>query len=303
MGSMKCRRLVIFGCGYVGRTLARAAVAAGWEVWIQSRNGDSLAVVNEVQAARRVVGDLHSRDWHAALPGKWDLAINLVSSAGGGLDGYRLSYIEGNQSILEWAGKAEVGRFIYTSATSVYPQTEGEWVAEEDVPAPASLSPSGQLLREAELIVMESEAVAEKIVVRLAGIYGPGRHLYLDRLQQGAASLPGDGSAWLNLIYLKDIVGALMQLASAPLPSAAEIFNLVDNEPARKQDIVDWLAAETETRPILFDPAEAGPRAARRTAQGKLPNRRVSNARLRSSLSWSPQFPDFRAGYRDILNG
>ena len=275
----------------------------GWEVWVHSRNPESVGSIKEVPAAQRVVGNLHESGWHAQLTGRWDAAVNLVSSAGGGLEGYKLSYLEGNRSIREWAGNVDVGRFIYTSATSVYPQTDGRWVSEEDVPEINHLSPSGAILRKAELEILGSEAIPERIVARLAGIYGPGRHLYLDRMREGAASLPGDGSAWLNLIYLKDIVDVLLHMLDTPLVGPAQVFNVVDNEPARKQAIVDWLAGELAVSRIKFDPSDPGPRASRRKVQGGLPNRRVSNARLRQLLGWEPRFPDYKSGYRDIMRG
>ena len=258
------KRIIIFGCGYVGRSLAEAAVCAGHDVWIQSRNAESLAAVAAVPPERRIVSQLHDADWHARLSGEWDAAFNLVSSAGGGLDGYRISYLDGNRSIREWARSTGVGRLIYTSATSVYPQTDGSWVTERDVPVLEQLSPSGRLLREAELEVLQAATIPERVVVRLAGIYGPGRHLYLNRLRDGANALPGDGSAWLNLIYLADIVEALLLLLDTPMPSATEVVNLVDDLPARKQDIVDWLAAHLGLPGIPFDPELAGPRSGQR---------------------------------------
>jgi nucleoside-diphosphate-sugar epimerase len=295
--------MVIFGCGYVGREFAAAAQAAGHEVWIQSRNAASLAQVAGVPAGRRIVAELQDRSWHGRLQGGFDSAVNLVSSAGNGLEGYRLSYIEGNRSIAEWAARCGVGRFIYTSATSVYPQSGGEWVGEADVPELEQLSPSGRILREAELEVLGSGAFAETLVIRLGGIYGPGRHLYLDRLREGVTALPGDGDGWLNLIYLADIVRLLTHLLACPLDARAGVFNAVDDAPARKQEIADWLAARLGVPPVPFDPALAGPRAARRRAGGALPNRRVSNHRLRAATGWRPAYPDFRAGYAEILAG
>jgi nucleoside-diphosphate-sugar epimerase len=300
---MRDKRMVIFGCGYVGRALAEKAVEAGYAVWIHSRNPEALAAVEGVPRERRIIADLHESGWHDQLKGHWDVAINLVSSAGGGIEGYRLSYLEGNRSIRDWAKVAEVDRFIYSSATSVYPQTDGEWVAEEDVPALDRLSENGQVLRQAELEILDSEAFPRRYIARLGGIYGPGRHLYLNRLREGATHLPGDGLAWLNLIYLHDIVEALLLLAEAELPGSADVFNVVDNEPARKQAIVDWLAETLSMPSIPFDPKQAGPRALRRAAGQGMPNRRISNAKLREVLAWEPRFPDFRAGYRDILAG
>jgi nucleoside-diphosphate-sugar epimerase len=96
-------------------------------------------------------------------------------------------------------------------------------------------------------------------------------------------------------------VEVLLQLAAAPLEQAADIFNVVDNEPARKQAIVDWLAEQLGMPAIPFDPRQMGPRAIRRASGGGLPNRRVRNNKLREALKWEPDFPDFRAGYTDIL--
>lgn len=296
---MSNKRIIIFGCGYVGRPLGRNLANAGHEVWLHSRNAESLSAVDCVPDNRKISGNLHNTDWHQKLTGKWDIAYNLVSAAGGGLDGYRLSYIQGNQSIRDWASQVDVDRLIYSSATSVYPQSSGEWVTENDVPDFEQLSPSGGILFEAEQLVLGATEFRSRIVARLAGIYGPGRHLYLNRLREGAATLPGDGSAWLNLIYMKDIVDALVQLGG--LECEQEVFNVVDDRPARKQDIVDWLAAETGFASARFDPNEAGPRASRRTTGKGLPNRRVSNSKLKQCLGWKPRFADYKAGYRDIL--
>jgi nucleoside-diphosphate-sugar epimerase len=261
---------------------------------------DSLKAVDTVPDERKISGNLHETAWHDELSGDWDIAYNLVSAAGGGLEGYRLSYLQGNESIRDWAGRIDVDQLIYTSATSVYPQSDGEWVSEEDVPGQQQLSPSGQVLHQAEGLVLGATEFRSRIVARLAGIYGPQRHLYLNRLREGAVSLPGDGNAWLNLVYLKDIVDVLMRLGD--LESEADVFNVVDDQPARKQEIVDWLAAETGCAPIRFDPDQTGPRASRRTTGQGLPNRRVSNRKLKEQLGWEPGFPDYKAGYREILS-
>lgn len=299
--TMGSKRMIIFGCGYVGRELADMAIADGYEVWIHSRNPESLRSVAQVPPERRIIADLHTHDWHKQLTGTWDVAVNLVSSAGGGLFGYELSYIEGNRSIRHWAQHNRVQRFLYTSATSVYPQTDGEWVTEDDVPPLTELSESGRILRRAEQEILDAEVFEQKTVIRLGGIYGPGRHLYLNSLREGITELPGDGCAFLNLVYLKDICTAVLRLAGLPGRRDAVLVNLVDDHPAPKQEIVDWLAAELGLPTLVFNPGLAGPRGTRRAVGGRLPNRRIANSRLKQLLQWSPAYPSYREGYADIL--
>ncbi len=294
-------RIVIFGCGYVGRQLAGEAVKAGHEVWVHSRNGEALSAVEVVDPRRRIAADLHSDTWHNQLVGDWDVVFNLVSSAGGGLQGYETSYIDGNRSIRHWATEHRVGRFIYTSATSVYPQSAGEWVAEDDVPMADALSPSGRLLRQAELETLSNDCFESCCIARLAGIYGPGRHLYLNALREGASEIPGDGNAWLNLVHRDDIVRVLLEVAKAPLRDSLNVFNVVDDEPARKQAIVDWLAQQLGCSSIPFNPEASSQRASKRTSSSGLPNRRIRNDRLKHLIDWQPLYPSYREGYGSIL--
>lgn len=295
-------RVAILGCGYVGARLAREAVDAGWDVWALTRNAMRLEGLDVLPKERRITADLQGDDWHEQLTGDFDVVWNLVSSAGGGLAGYEVSYVEGNRSIRRWAARRKVRNFIYTSATSVYPQTEGEWVCEEDVPDLESLSPSGRILRIAEQEIEQFAFAERTLVVRLGGIYGPGRHLYLDRLREGVPCIPGDGTGWLNLIYLKDITRALLDFAKRNEGQVFDIINLVDNEPARKQEIANWLACQLRVAEVPFDSEAVTSRTARRTISGKLPNRRVSNRKARELLGWEASYTTYREGYADILS-
>lgn len=299
------KRLLILGCGYCGQALSAEAVRRGWEVWAQSRNAEKLARLESVPAERRIVGLLEESGWQELVKGDFEAVVNLVSSAGGGLDGYRRSYVEGNRSVLEWLRGRSVGRFIFTSATSVYPQTDGRWVAEDDVPAEAeALSANGAVLREAERLVLGAEGPDFRGVLRLGGIYGPMRHLYLDRLLRGERVLPGDGEGWLNLIHRDDIVGAILAVLEGGQAEAGEgIWNVVDNEPAKKRAIADWLAERVGSGPVRFDPTIGRSASGRRRVGNHAPNRRVSNRKFREWSGWQPRYADYRAGYSSILAG
>lgn len=95
---------------------------------------------------------------------------------------------------------------------------------------------------------------------------------------------------------------ALWSLFDSSKSGDRGVFNVVDNEPARKQEIVDWLARRLDRPGIHFDPEKQTTRASGRRTRAGMPNRRVSNRKLRECTNWSPRYPTFREGYEQILN-
>jgi len=295
MDSLRGKRLVIFGCGYVGSALARSAAAAGAEVTALTRNAEQAAELAPAVAGT-VVADLASRDWHARIPAEPEYVVNCTSAGGGGLEAYRRTYVDGMRSILDWAaaGGRPVGTLVYTSSTSVYPQDGG--VAVDEMADTTGASAGGRILREAEQALERSPAAGRSFILRLAGIYGPGRHHLLDQLRGGAGALTG-GRHRLNLAHRDDIVTAILACLTAPAGIAGGVFNVADGAPAPRDEVIRWLAVRL-ARPVPEFISGAG---GRRRGGEPVPDRVINSAKLQLILGWQPRFPDFRSGYGAIL--
>lgn len=296
MSPLHGKRLVIFGCGYIGSALARAAITAGAQVEALTRNPEKAATLRAAGLAKVVVADLSTTDWHAYVAGGADYVVNCVSSGGPG--NYRQSYVGGMQSILTWAGAGDtpVGTIVYTSSTSVYPQSGGARV-DESAPADGA-TPNGAIIRESELLLANASADAcgRWFILRLAGIYGPGRHHLLDQLRAGTTSLNGSGAHRLNLAHRDDIVAAILACLTAPASVGREIFHVTDSAPASREEVVRWLAGRLG-RTV---PAFAGGTTMRRGGT-PMPDRVILNEKIQRMLGWRPQYPDYRAGFEAIL--
>lgn len=289
-------RIVILGCGYVGTAVAVEGLRRGWSVWVLSRNQATLDELAS-KGVHTVAGDLADTAWHARMPDQPDLVLNCVSSGRRGLEGYQHSYVDGQQSVVAYCRAAKAGCIIYTSSTSVYTQTGGEWVGEADVQV-ATLPATAQLLLEAERILLHAGLHARTYVLRLAGIYGPGRHRLLDQVVNGDVQA-GSGEAYLNLVHRDDIVSAIYQAFGSNTQGG--VFNICDGDPHPKRAIVRWLADRLGLPPPVFDASLQQERGARRSAGSTPPNRRVSNASARAVLGWQPLYTSFREGYASLL--
>lgn len=286
----------MFGAGYVGGAVAREAVRQGLYVTALTRNPTKVSAL-AADGCEVVIDELSSDTWHRKISGGADFVLNCVSSGGGGVEGYHRSYVEGMQSILAWAkSSGGVGTLLYTSSTSVYPQSGGIRV-DEGAPTGDS-GETAHILIEAEnrLRGASPEAVRRWFILRLAGIYGLGRHSLLDRLRDGEAEMGGRGGHRLNLIHRDDIVTAVLAaFASSPEKITNEIFNLADDAAATKSEVVGWLAARLGRVTPVFT---GSPVVVRRAAT---PDRVIANDKIKAVLGWHPEYPDFRAGYRAIL--
>lgn len=287
--------VMIFGCGYIGSALAERLMQAGIRVGALTRNPDKAEALRASGVDEVVVAPLHERDWHSLIKGDYEAVVNCVSSAGGGLEGYRLSYLTGQKRILEWAKNRPLKSYIYTSSSSVYPQDGGVMVDEtaDTAEAPAT----GQVLLESERCLLQSELSCPRYVLRLAGIYGPGRHFLLDQLRESDGPIPGRGDYHMNMIHRDDAVEAILRALAAVAPSG--IYNICDSHPALKEAVLNFLADQLSLPAPDFDPDQISPRLKRRG--GRMPDRRISNAKALQSLGWSPNFPSFREGYRPLI--
>ena len=289
--------IVIFGCGYLGSELARQAIAKGLRVTALTRNKETAAVLRSLGAELVVEAQLEEDGWHSQINPTQDFVVNCVGASGGGIEGYVKSYLNGQESIARWAADGAVGTYLFTGSVSVYPQTDGRLVDEQA--SCDGASDRGALLLAAEAIGFPgSTAVNRSFVLRLAGIYGPGRHVFLSRIRAGERNLSGDGEAWLNLIHRDDACSAIWAALESPPEIVGRIFNVSDGQPVLRQELVNWLAGEISVEPPSF----SGIANPGRTAPGtQLPNRKIDNVRIREELGWEPRYPSFREGYADLL--
>lgn len=293
MESLSGKHLVVFGCGYVGTATAQWAMTAGARVTALTRNATAAVLLREI-GIETVVADLAGGDWHERVDGAPDFAVNCVSSGGGGTEGYRHSYLQGTESIAAWARThGGIGTFLYTSSTSVYPQGDGA-VVDETMPVQAATDRAQVLIDTEGRIRTAAEAWHRFFILRLAGIYGPGRHQLLEQVRAGEVS--GAGEYHLNLIHRDDIVTAVAACLTAPNSVANEVFNVADDGRATKGEIVAWLAERLRLPAPVFSGAPAGGR------RQITPDRVISNRKLTTLLGWRPRHTTFRDGYASLLS-
>lgn len=274
-------RLLVAGCGYVGRELVRQAAGRGstLEGWRRSGgNAEGQGHVADPGFALRAV-DLSDagavREAVAAF--RPDAIVHCASSGRGGADAYRSVYLSGIRNLVEAAPRA---RIVFTGSTSVYAQTDGSVVTEECPAEPTA--ETGRILLEAETVAL----AAGGIVARLAGIYGPGRFVYLRKLLAGEAVIEGDGSRWINQIHRDDAASALLRLCDPRVP--AGIYNVCDDARLTQGEVYRFLAARHGMPPPPASSALPNPERKRGWS-----HKRVSNARLRS-VGWVPRYPSCR---------
>lgn len=281
-------RALILGCGYLGLPLGRLLAGRGHTVFGVRRQDDARA---ELVAAgiTPLIADVTQPDDLDRLPGPFDWVVNCVSSTRGGAEVYRQVYLAGTRNILHWLAGSGLKKYVHTSSTSVYAPTDGSVVDESSPAEPAS--ETSRILVETEQVLLSAARTQgfPAVILRVAGIYGPGRGYLLQQYLRGEARLAGDGRRFINMIHRDDAATAI--LAALERGQPGEVYNVADNEPVTHLEFFRWLS-EQLSKPM--PPTVAEENAGRKRG---LTNKRVSNAKLRQDLGWHPQFPTYREGY------
>lgn len=270
---------LIIGCGYVGERVADMLDQQRHEVIGVTHSSDSAGRLSAAKPYHVHACDVSDRTdvqrLAAGLKTTPDTIIHCASSNRGGAEAYRKVYLEGCSHLQQCFPAA---RILFTSSSSVYPQTDGSAVTEDSDASPDR--ETSRLLREAEdLVLLRGGCVA-----RLAGIYGPGRSFVLKNFLEGTASIEGnDGNGrYLNQIHCDDAATALVQLV-ATRPQG--IFNVVDDMPMTQRECFTALARRFR-KPV---PPVAEPDTNRKRAWT---HKRLSNSKLRAT-GWVPRYPSY----------
>lgn len=262
--------VLIVGAGDVGLGAAAALARRGADVTTLNRSGRG------VPGAAIRQGDLADP---ASLEGLAPADIVLFTTAppGRDTDAYRLAYVDGPRRILEALPRLPE-RLVLTSTTGVHGVDDGSWVDADSVPEPTRPTAAVVLAGEEAL-----RKAAPTVVVRPAGIYGPGRSRLIDRVRAGEEAVATDGTPrWTNRIHRDDVVTALVTATSHPAPPPTLLA--VDDEPAARDDVIRFLVGllGAPEPPTVDVPAETG--------------KRCRNDALRA-LGWTPTYPSYRVGY------
>lgn len=282
-------RVLVVGCGYIGAPLALTLARSGHEVIALRRSAGTPAQLAD-GGVRVLPVDIADPGALVRIPASFDWVVNCVASGGGSAEDYRRTYLEGTRHLLDWLSAVPPRLFVYTGSTGVYGQTDGRMV-DESSPATAD-TPTARVLRATEELLLEAARSREfpAIVLRLAGIYGPGRGYWWRQFLAGEARVEGDGRRVLNMVHRDDVIGAVLAALERGRPG--EIYNVVDDAPVTQIELLTWLGQRTG-RPL--PPAvPADPVGGRRRG---LTSKRVSNRRLREELGYTPRFPTFREGF------
>jgi nucleoside-diphosphate-sugar epimerase len=277
----ECGTKLVIGCGYLGRRVAARWVAEGHRVLATSRSDARAAELRQlgVEPIRCDVLDPASL---RTLPVATTVVycVGFDRSAGRTM---REVYFDGLAHILTALPSPE--RFVYVSSTGVYGHCHGEEVDEDAATEP--LEESGRVVLEAERLLCDRRPDA--VVLRFAGIYGPGRLLRGQAIRAGEPII-GDPEKWLNLIHVAD--GAAAVLAAEARARPGTVINVSDDHPVRRRDFYRLLARLLDAPEPRFElpPPDTPLPGHERT------NRRIVNRRLRADLGVSLRYPSYAEG-------
>ncbi|WP_309732411.1 SDR family oxidoreductase [Chamaesiphon sp. OTE_75_metabat_556] len=219
--------ITILGCGYVGTALAEYWQEQGHLVTGTTTSPDRVALLSKTVSTAVVMkgNDLRVS---SVLEDRNTLVVSVAPTGFQAADeaSYAETYLATARNIANALSDADnIKQVIYLSSCSVYGDRQGAWV--DETARIDSLDRKSQLIYEAEQTILQAATDRQKVcVLRLGGIYGPGRELVSMFGGLAGMTMPGKGDRFINWIHRDDIVGAI---EFARLNELNGIYNLVDD--------------------------------------------------------------------------
>ena len=280
--------IFIFGAGYSGKALGLANDGFAGRIAGTTRSPGKFASLGAAGIEPLLFDGVLTDEIRAALDETTHLVVSVAPGEKGDpvLSAARTAIAE--MPSLQWIG--------YLSTVGVYGDHGGAWVDEGAECRPVSQRSIMRLEAEREWQRLGKAIGKPVAVLRLSGIYGPGRSA-VDRLRAGAARRISKPGQVFNRVHVDDIAAALEAAMAAP--SAHEIYNVTDDEPAPADEVVAYAAGLLGIAPpplVRFEDAPFTPIARSFYDQSK----RVSNRRMKDSLGVKLSYPTYREGMAAI---
>ncbi len=273
----------IFGAGYSGQAFAKTAPDSA-KIAGTTRSADKFDRLGEAGIEPHLFSGEMTPELAGALRGVTHLIVSIApDEAGDPVLNAARDLIATRMPDLAWIG--------YLSTVGVYGDHGGAWVDEAGECRPVSGRSKLRLKAEDEWRELGKQISVPVAVLRLSGIYGPGRNAFVN-LSNGTAKRLVKKDQVFNRVHAADIAGALWHLAGGKLGG---IFNITDDLPAPPQDVVTYAATLMDVEPppeIPFETAELSPMA--RSFYGE--NKRVANVAIKAT-GYAFRYPDYKAAF------
>ena len=275
------RTILIFGAGYSGKAIGRIEAQSGARIFGTTRTDAGAEALEAIRITPIIFDGLRVGDTLAETIAQ---ATEIIVSIAPDEDGDPVLNAAGelltNANELKW--------IVYLSTVGVYGNHDGAWVDETTRCKPVSKRSIQRVAAEKAWLDFASKRDLPLSVLRLSGIYGPGRNALKNMVDGKARRLVKPGQVF-NRIHVTDIARSSAFLAKS---HADGIFNVTDDMPSPPQDVVEYAASVTKIdppEPIAFETATLSPMA--RSFYGE--NKRVSNAKIKS-IGFQFSYPDYR---------
>jgi nucleoside-diphosphate-sugar epimerase len=247
--------IAVLGCGYVGSALADSWQEQGHFVTGTTTSKERISALSEILSKAVLAKGADFSAMQSLLQGQDTLVVSIAPTGFQEVDAatYENTYISTTQNLVKVLSQApNVTQIIYLSSCSVYGDRQGEWVDESSPIAP--IEQRSQVIYESEKIILQAANEQQKVcVLRLGGIYGPGRELVSMFGGLAGMTMPGKGDRFINWIHRDDIIGAI---EFARLNELQGIYNLVDDSRLTVKEQVSRVCARYDLPQVEWDPSQ-----------------------------------------------
>lgn len=279
--------MLIIGCGDVGRKLAIRSRAAGMTVRCLVRSAASAAQLDQ-SGLDALASDLDRQPPEPGFLQGHDRIHYLAPTPTSGTTDPRM------QRFLAALPPTGRHRLVYISTTGVYGDCGGEWVDEGRQANPQVDRARRRFDAEQQLLGWRAANGGQVIILRVAGIYGPGK-LPLERIEKQVPMIAERDAPWTNRIHIDDLVSVCE--AAMLQGRDGEIYNVSDGSPGNMRDYFDRVADHfgLPRPPVIgLDEAQASLSPGMLSYLGE--SRRLDNRKMLRDLGVTLRYPDLVSG-------